>query len=157
LAATQHGLIPSESGVILPHEEESAFARLFRLRAFENQQGEAGSTRIRLGARLRQYQVFPSRLSHSQVIPQTNAVQVRNETTGPAMSLLINSTQLIVYLRVLKRQPSFSPVEQPHRANSSEIKPDGSRASGLTFVEDFTLEHSRLGLNTTSIEISGSF
>jgi hypothetical protein len=58
------------------------------------------------------------------------------------MSLLINATQLIVYLRVLKRQRSFSPVEQPHRANSSEIKPDGSWASGLTFVEDFTLEHS---------------
>jgi len=73
------------------------------------------------------------------------------------MSLLINATQLIVYLRVLKRQPSFSPVEQPHRANSSEIKPDESWASGLTFVEDFTLEHSLPALHATSIEISGSF
>jgi len=130
---------------------------LFRLRTCENQQGEADGTRIRLGARLRQYQVFPSRLSHSQVLPQTNTFQVRNETTGPAMSLLINATQLIVDERVLKRQRSFSPVEQPHRANSSEIKPNGSWASGLTFVEDFTMEHSLPGLHAASIEISGSF
>jgi hypothetical protein len=73
------------------------------------------------------------------------------------MSLLINATQRIVYLRVLKRQRSFSPVEQPDRTNSSEIKPDGPWASRLTFVEDFTLEHSLPGLHTTSIEISGSF
>jgi len=69
------------------------------------------------------------------------------------MSLLINATQRIVYLRVLKRQGSFSPVEQPDRANSSEIKPDGPWASRLTFDEDFTLEHSLPGLHTTSIEI----
>jgi hypothetical protein len=73
------------------------------------------------------------------------------------MSLLINETQRIDYVRVLKRQCSFSPVEQADRANSSEIKPDGPWESRPTFVEDFTLEHSRLGLNTTSIEISGSF
>jgi hypothetical protein len=41
------------------HTKRSAFTRLFRLRIFENQQGEADCTRIRLGARLRQYQVFP--------------------------------------------------------------------------------------------------
>lgn len=73
------------------------------------------------------------------------------------MSLLINATQRIVYLQVPERQRSFSPVEQPDRANSSAIKPNGPWESRLTFVEDFTLEHSRLGLNTTSIEISGSF
>jgi hypothetical protein len=72
------------------------------------------------------------------------------------MSLLINATQTIVYLRVLKRQGSFSLVEQPDRANSSEIKPAG-RWARLTFDEDFTLEHSLPGLHTTSIEISGSF
>ena len=34
-------------------------------------------------------------------------------------------------------------MEQPDRANSSEIKPNGPWESRLTFVEDFTLEHSR--------------
>ena len=43
------------------------------------------------------------------------------------------------------------------RANPSEIKPDGPWASGLTFVEDFTREHSLPGLYITSIEISGVF
>ena len=73
------------------------------------------------------------------------------------MSLLINATQRIVYLRVPKRQRTLNPVEQPDLANSSEIKPYGPWASRLTFVEDFTLEHSLPGLHTTSIEIPGIF
>jgi hypothetical protein len=56
-----------------------------------------------------------------------------------------------------KSQRSFGPVRHADGANSSEIKPNGPWASRLTFVEDFTVEHSLPGLQITSIEISGSF
>jgi hypothetical protein len=56
-----------------------------------------------------------------------------------------------------KSGPSFRPVGQADRAHSSEIKPDGRLASRLTFVEDYTREHSLPSLYKTSIEISGSF
>jgi len=52
---------------------------------------------------------------------------------------------------------SLRSVGQAGRANPSEIKPDGPWAGKLTFVEDFTLEHSLPGLHIASIEISGSF
>jgi hypothetical protein len=52
---------------------------------------------------------------------------------------------------------SLRPAGHADRANPSEIMPDGPRASRLTFVEDFTREHSFPGLYITSIEISGSF
>jgi len=51
-------------------------------------------------------------------------------------------------------QHLFGPVRQ---AKASASKPLGSWASGLTFVEDFTLEHSFPGLQIPSIEILGSF
>jgi hypothetical protein len=56
-----------------------------------------------------------------------------------------------------KGRDSFRPVGQADRASFSEIKPDGPQASRLTFVEDYTREHSLRGLHITSIEISGSF
>lgn len=56
-----------------------------------------------------------------------------------------------------KSQHSIGPVRQTNRSNSPEIKLDGSWASRLTFVEDFTLEHSFPGLQITSIETLRSF
>ena len=56
-----------------------------------------------------------------------------------------------------KSRHSSRPVGPAHSANSSEIKPDGPWAGRLTFVEDFTLEHSLPGLHIASIEISGCF
>ncbi len=56
-----------------------------------------------------------------------------------------------------KSQHSFMPVGQADRATFSAIKPDGPQASRLTFVEDYTREHSLPGLHVTSLEISGSF
>jgi hypothetical protein len=56
-----------------------------------------------------------------------------------------------------KSRHSFKPVGQADRASLSAIKPDGPRASRLTFVEDFTREHSLPGVHITSIEISGIF
>jgi hypothetical protein len=93
-----------------------------------------------------------------QALPQTSTVQERNRPTGSAMSLLKKcDAKERLSARRNKNRRSFMPVEQSDRANPSEIKPDGPRASRLTFVEDFTLEHSLLGLHITSIEISGSF
>ena len=56
-----------------------------------------------------------------------------------------------------KSRHSSTPAGQADIANPSEIKQDGPRASRLTFVEDFTREHSLPGAHITSIEISGSF
>ena len=76
------------------------------------------------------------------------------------MTRLENTMQSIFYLQVLERTLPFQPREQnagDHGANSPETKPNGPRASRLTFVEDFLLEHSAPGACITSIEISGSF
>jgi len=53
--------------------------------------------------------------------------------------------------------PSFRPAGQAHGTSPSEIRPDGPWAGRLTFVEDFTREHSLPGLRITAIEISSSF
>ena len=56
-----------------------------------------------------------------------------------------------------KSQRSFRSVRHADRTNSSEIKLNGPLASRLTFVNDFTQEHSLLGLQIKSIGISGNF
>lgn len=95
-----------------------------------------------------------------QLPPQTSTVQVTNRTIGFAMSRLKNATQSTFDLQVLGRTLSFQPREQnyeDHAAISPETKPNGPRASRLTFVEDFLLEHSAPGGCIASTEISGSF
>jgi hypothetical protein len=52
-----------------------------------------------------------------------------------------------------KSRHSCRPAGHADRANPSEIRPDGPRASTLTFIEDFTREDSLRGLHITSIEI----
>ena len=93
-----------------------------------------------------------------QALLQTSAVQLRNRTTGVAMSL---PKKRVVKSRLSpsrnKSRHSFRPVGQAGRANSSGIEPDGPWAGRLTFVEDFTLEHSLHRLYLTSIEIAGIF
>jgi hypothetical protein len=54
-------------------------------------------------------------------------------------------------------QHPFRPLGQTGGVNSSEIKPDGPFMGGLTFVEDFTQEHSFRALHIASIETSGTF
>jgi hypothetical protein len=44
-----------------------------------------------------------------------------------------------------KSQDSIGPARDADEANSSEIKPGRPRASKLTFIEDFILEHSLPG------------
>ncbi len=56
-----------------------------------------------------------------------------------------------------KGRHSLRPVGKADSANPSVIKPVGPRATRLTFVEDFTREHSLPGARITSIEISGIF
>jgi len=56
-----------------------------------------------------------------------------------------------------KGRHSSRPEGQAGRANSSEIMPGAPRAGRLTFVDDFTREHSPSGLHLASIEISGNF
>ena len=52
---------------------------------------------------------------------------------------------------------SFRAAGQAHRASFSENKPDIPWVGSLTFVEDFTGEHSFPGLPITLIEILRSF
>lgn len=107
-----------------------------------------------------QRQALPFSPLAFQLPPQTSTVQVNNRMIGNAMSRLKNAIQSTICLPVLERKPLFQPREQNdggHAANSSETNPNGSRASRLTFVEDFLLEHSAPGACITSIEISGSF
>jgi hypothetical protein len=52
---------------------------------------------------------------------------------------------------------SFWPTVRTDKANPPEIKPDKLRTSKLTFIEDFTLEHSLSGRQFAPIEISGIF
>jgi hypothetical protein len=52
---------------------------------------------------------------------------------------------------------SSNPVSKARRADSSKIRPVRSRASRLSFADDFMMEHSRPGPHISSIEISGSF
>jgi hypothetical protein len=56
-----------------------------------------------------------------------------------------------------KSRPSFRPVREADRANHLETKSDREWEAGLSFFEDFTLEHSLHGLQITSIEIAGIF
>ena len=56
-----------------------------------------------------------------------------------------------------KSRHPFRPLGQACVMNSSEIKPDRPLVGKLTFVEDFTREHSFPVLNIASIEVSGSF
>lgn len=49
------------------------------------------------------------------------------------------------------------PLGQAGEVSSSEIKPDRPLLGRLTFVEDFTQEHSSSILHIASIEISGIF
>jgi len=91
--------------------------------------------------------VFPFSPLAIQALPQTSIVHVRNRTTGPAMSLLKNATQGLPICESQKDSVRSgrwnNPIEQILQT--------------LTFVEDFTLEHSLPGLHITSIENSGSF
>jgi hypothetical protein len=58
-----------------------------------------------------------------------------------------------------KSQDSPWPMRDADRANSSKVKPGGSRASELTFAEDFILKHSLPGTvrHITASEILGFF
>lgn len=103
---------------------------------------------------------FSSRLSRFQLRPQTSTVQVTNRTIGSAMSRLKNTMPSTFYLQVLERTLSFQPLEQndeDHTANSPEINPDETRASRLTFVEDFLLEHSAPGPASLQSRIQAVF
>ena len=56
-----------------------------------------------------------------------------------------------------KSRYSSRNVGQAPRADCSEITPDGPQATRLTFLEDFTLEHSLHVLRIPLIEIAGIF
>lgn len=84
-------------------------------------------------------------------------IKYATERLERAISSLEDMMQRIVYMRVLPKQISFAPIEQHDRANSSEIRPEGTPKRSLSFVEDFMLEHSVSGTRSTPVEILGRF
>lgn len=57
-----------------------------------------------------------------------------------------------------RRSPHSSrPVRQADKAKSSPFKPLEAWVNRLTFVEDFTLEHSPAGQRGASVGIAGCF
>jgi hypothetical protein len=66
--------------------------------------------------------------------------------TGAAMSLL-KKCEVINRLPASrdKNQESFGPVRYADEANSLQKKRGGARASRLSFIEDYILEHSLHG------------
>lgn len=79
-------------------------------------------------------------------------------TTGVAMSLpkICDSDSPISPSPERSRHFSRS-VRQALKADCSKIKPDEPGITRLTFLQDFTLEHSLQGLRITTIEIAGIF
>jgi hypothetical protein len=57
-----------------------------------------------------------------------------------------------------RRNPHSSrPVGQADKANSSQFEPHEAWVNRLTFIEDFTLEHSPRGRRSASAGIAGCF
>jgi hypothetical protein len=90
--------------------------------------------------------------------PPWCVVKVRNRTTGVAVSLL---EKCVVENRLSvirdRRQGSYRPSGQAVGVNSAETKLDGPLVGRLTFIEDFTREHSLSVVKIASIEIAGAF
>jgi hypothetical protein len=56
-----------------------------------------------------------------------------------------------------KIRGTFNRAARTNEANPCQITDEIPRASRLTFIEDFMLEHSLPSMRITSIEMSGSF
>jgi hypothetical protein len=56
-----------------------------------------------------------------------------------------------------RNQHSFRQVDQADRVNTSAVEADEARASRLTFIEDFMLEHCHRGLHIAILEVAGSY
>jgi hypothetical protein len=56
-----------------------------------------------------------------------------------------------------KNRSTFRQAVRADEANAYENTPERTRASRLTFAEDFMLEHSLPSMRITSMEMSGSF
>jgi hypothetical protein len=56
-----------------------------------------------------------------------------------------------------ERQHSLNSILLARAARHSQNKPDESRTDRPTFIEDFSLEHSRFGKQAVSMESAGCF
>jgi hypothetical protein len=60
-------------------------------------------------------------------------------------------------LSATRRQSPRQLMPRTGSADASRIKPEAPRATRLTFIQDFTGEHSTPGLRNTAIGIPGTF
>ena len=134
-------------------------ACVFRPRAIELQiKDEMTGTWTAAGVCSKDRYPFTSRLRHFQALPQTITVQGRIRATGAAMSFpkKYDSDGPISLSPERSRHFSRS-VQQAPKADCSKIAPHEPEITRLTFLQDFTLEHSLHGLRITTIEIAGIF
>src|ERR1017187_3419030 len=91
--------------------------------------------------------------------PQSPNTESRS-VSGVAMSIRHSN------YRCVKERPATTVDERQHSLNSvllgraaghSQNKPDESRTARPTFIEDFSLEHSRFGQQADSTEFAGCF
>lgn len=98
-----------------------------------------------------------SRLRHLQALPQTITVQGRIRATGATVS---HPRECDIPNRICldseKNGLWSTYVGLTFPADCPEITPEPG-AGRLTFLEDFTLEHSLHGLRITLIELAGIF
>jgi hypothetical protein len=91
---------------------------------------------------------LPQDDQRSRTIRATGAAMILSKKCETHNPLSVDSEK--------SRHPSSNVVQAP-KASRSEITPGGRQATRLTFLEDFSIEHSVRGLRITTIEIAGIF
>jgi hypothetical protein len=121
--------------------------------------GKAVGTQARVGVCLKEQLVFPFSPSALQASLQTSIFQVRNQTTGAAMSLTKRSdVKNHLSPRFRTKIHLCEPVSQPDATGYSVPEPDTIKANPSTFVQDFVAEHSSPSVTAAAGDhLPGSF
>jgi len=107
----------------------------------------AGVTRSLISVCLKQQPVFPFSPSAFQASLQTSVFQVRNRTTGAAMSPVKRSdVKNHLHPPFLTRVHLVQPESQAEAAGFSGAEPDAIKADPLGFAQDLVAEHSSSGV-----------
>jgi hypothetical protein len=94
----------------------------------------------------------------SQALPQTITVQGRIRATGAAMSLPQSHEIRDLLSEDSEKNCHWSTtIGLASRSGRSEIRRDESLPTRLTFLEDFTVEHSDGGMRIEVMELAGIF
>jgi hypothetical protein len=108
--------------------------------------GKTVGTQARVSVCLKEQPVFPFSPSALQASLQTSIIQVRNRTTGVAMSQIRQSdVKNHLSPRFRTKIHLCDPVSQPDATGFSVPELDAIQATPPTFAQDFVAEHSLSG------------